>query len=92
MTLYKQIPCPCQPNCTAFRSERAGVSCDICKQEASDYSDSMICRSKNVHNPWSGGGYGEEIKVDICPDCFDKHILGLLESLGVEIKWEEYDY
>lgn len=34
----------------------------------------------------------KKIEVDICPDCFDKHILGLLESLGVEIKWEEYDY
>lgn len=91
MIIYKQIPCPCQPGCTAPKSQFDGYNCDICKQEFGDSFESSINRRKNTHNPW-GGGYGEKIEVDICPDCFDKHILGLLESLGVEVKWEEYNY
>jgi len=40
----------------------------------------------------SGTGSGEEVKPDICPKCFEKHIIPFLESLGVNMTPRDWGY
>lgn len=35
---------------------------------------------------------GDEVNVDLCPDCFRNKLIPWLEQNGVEIEWEKYDY
>ncbi len=79
--------------------------CDLCGEEAENYDwrsnsynvneteVSVRIKQKEGENcPPDGGGWGTEIKVDICPDCFKSKLVPWLKSQGVEIKEKDWDW
>jgi hypothetical protein len=76
------------------------VQCDICGSQATDndnwegeyygVSETEIKYREGTSYP--EGGSGTAIKVDICPTCFMEKLVPWLESQGVLIKKEEWDW
>ena len=68
------------------------MTCDLCKRETKkhdwgegifDVDEIEIKRYKGTSYP--DGGCGTEIKVDICPDCFENKLVPWLKSQNCAI-------
>lgn len=81
------MPCVCQPGCTKMVRTQTGLQCDICKQKDFEISDLYMSERTIREYTWRFD-YRGELQIHICEPCFNKHILKLLESLGVEFRWD----
>jgi hypothetical protein len=76
------------------------MTCDICGRESKSshgWSDEKFTVDETEIRHRTGrnfpeGGSGEEIQVEICPDCFTGKLIPWLESQGVKIQKKEWDY
>jgi len=80
----------------------AKKTCDICGKTVKphqyhddDWTASAFDVSKTIIEYHSGHSYpgdgfmGEIYHYDICPDCFEKHLIPFFESLGAEPQVED---
>ena len=83
------------------RSVFQKMICDICKKESENYNwaassyevdetEMKISIKQREGNQSYDGGYGAEIEVDICPDCFMTKLVPWLQSQGANIKATEW--
>jgi hypothetical protein len=58
--------------------------------------DHHISKSVNIsiehRESYGGSGSSETRSYDICPECFDKHVVPLMESLSVPVEESSFDY
>lgn len=70
------------------------VTCDICSsvlcQGGFDVNETEIRRRTGEVYPEFGSG--KEVTADLCGDCFDSKLIPWLESQGVTMTTEEWDY
>ena len=107
MEVFKEKKCDCLPDCKKVISKVDHWVRDVCKTKTTDgyhnWSDdwyevdeSRIAKTvrleRNKGTSYPEGSSGEYLDLHICCDCFDRHILANLESLGVQLRWKEYDY
>ena len=52
--------------------------------------DEVIIQHKQREN-YPEGGFGTEINIDMCPDCFTNKLLPWLKSQGCKVEYTEWD-
>lgn len=100
MKIYKTVPVPAKT-----REVIVSKVCDICKKTYSvknvdSWSDNeyeileteIKLEKGEQYGPWDGGGDKTITEVDICPSCFENHLIPWLESMGAVIKKTEVDW
>jgi hypothetical protein len=92
---YKQVDVPA-------RTEKrlARITCDICGREGKDddweargydVCEVEVRHKQGVNYPDSGDG--DEIDLDVCPECFREKLVPFIESFGrVKIKPKEWSW
>jgi len=81
------------------------LQCDICKRVAQDHlhrhapnwstleSDANETTvTMRTGSTWPGGGSGEKVEIDICPDCFRDKLIPWVKEQGGEPTVTEWDY
>lgn len=70
------------------------TTCDMCGDEIRPeaYSAEEVQVRHRTGDSYPEGGYGTEVKPDICGKCFDGKLVPWLKSQGVEIKEEEWSW
>jgi len=73
--------------------------CDLCKKETASHSwgdgmyhDNQVTIEHRWGTNYPDGGIGREIKIDLCPECFDNKLVPWLKSQGVCISESEWDW
>ena len=96
MKHYKEVPK------TGTETIFVRMTCDLCGAVSTSHtnwnsgetgyevSETEISWNNGVNYP--EGGYGTEIKVDLCPNCFEKKLIPWLEKQGVIIKRCKWDW
>ena len=87
------------------RKMTSSILCDVCKRETKkitgdtktdwaidhfDIDETTLLRKDGAVYP--EGGSWIETSCDLCPKCFQKHVIEHLESLGVSWRVEEHDF
>jgi len=98
MRHYETVPIPATTRKTLVKT-----TCDLCGAEAAhgDWESSyyevnevdikVTIKQKDGHN-FPEGGYGTEIMVDMCPDCFKNKLTLWLESQGCKTERTDWDW
>ena len=70
------------------------VTCDLCGNDIIEdqYKVDEVQVKHRTGDEYPEGGYGDEVSVDMCGDCFDKKLLPWLREQGVEPKPEEWSW
>ena len=74
------------------------MQCDICGKQsdqreswkAGDNEVSEITLTYRTGESWPEGGSGEEIEVDICPECFTTKLIPWLKEQGATLVTKEW--
>ena len=90
---------------TKKQSYRVKTVCDLCGRESPgtgwtselfeiDETELKVrtCVRRKKGSNYLDGGWGTEIEVDICPDCFKGKLVPWLKSQGVEIEEREWEW
>lgn len=88
------------PECK--REVFTNLKCDLCGKESNKnyarswkketYDELVTCISYKKGHCFPDGGYGEELHVDLCPNCFESKLIPWLKEQGVNTELKEYDY
>lgn len=72
--------------------------CDVCKHKFVgekwgvgyyDVAETII--KMRIGKSYPEGSHGEEISLDVCPNCFEEKLIPLLETIGVIPNYTEWD-
>jgi len=76
--------------------------CDLCGKEGKHSWDGGIFEESNTaikasirHKEgrnYPDSGFGDEIDIDLCPNCFRNKLVPWLQEQGANIKYEEWDW
>jgi len=82
---------------TSSQKEITEIECDVCgaknKDEnwAEDFGKQTITIENSVGDVYPGGGIGESISYDLCPDCFEGKLEPFLKSFGAGPTVRDWD-
>ena len=80
------------------------ITCDICRMvregtdqwESSYYEINETTIEITVHQKkgsnFPDGGSGDEVVIDICPECFKNKLIPWVESYGTKIERKNWDW
>lgn len=80
----------------AEHSVYKSTTCDMCgeEMERGDFENVRDVRMSHRHgkNYGSDGGWGTQLELDICEQCWCEEILPWLREQGVIREYEKYDF
>lgn len=79
------------------KREHVSTTCDLCSAEIDPsrhgcYEVDEVEISHRTGNSYPEGGAGDKISVDMCGHCFTSKLMPWLESEGVKIASEEWEF
>jgi len=84
---------------TTEREVFQGILCDICGSETvrgtwafDPYSIDEVTIKHRCGSNFPEGGMGQEIEVDLCPECFDDKLVPWLRNQGARVIQTEWDW
>lgn len=70
------------------------TTCDLCGNEIISrcYDAERVEVTHRTGKNYPEGGYGEEVAVDMCGDCFESRLIPWLREQGADPRPEDWDY
>ena len=90
MKTYKTVTRPAREEITVDKT-----ICDLCQNEIPRpgwCEVNIVTIQSRTGRQYPEGGSGEEINVDMCQECFSSKLTPWLQSQGVQMKLEEWDW
>lgn len=80
------------------RKKEVGIKCDMCREEyfggykehRYDAIETTVAIKEGQSYP--EGGCGDQLNLDICPNCFNGRLIPWLESQGVDCTKSEWEW